>query len=269
MKITITLFIYSLFTAEVYSFGPSASDVFGIKDNDSFKTDANYMQHVKTQCKRVFQDYPQLTPQHYEFPRLTEKKCTERPFGKGQRAGYGDVDLERKIRKDDQYILLAVRIYAGEYPTLDDYWECDRAEPMLKSLIALPIDCGAFDDSCIYRRLIRDHKWKPPYIVIDGARIVKRITRVIKGTINYRVTLILSLGNGTYMNLNYTVNAFSYVEINQTDPFYFAHGDFTGRHDFLYAFTVHGIRYTHSITRVETDSLRNTFGTKDTTTGIK
>ncbi|KFD46225.1 hypothetical protein M513_12888, partial [Trichuris suis] len=138
------------------------------------------------------------------------------------------VTSEEKTTPESEQYDLVIQEVASPRADRDLHYECDINEPIYAGAVYLAIDCGPFNDDCIYRRTITEHPGYYPgmkFIVIDGARIVKRIKRVIKGTINYRVTLILSLGNGTYMNLNYTVKAFSYVEINQTDPFYFAHGD--------------------------------------------
>ncbi|KFD67633.1 hypothetical protein M514_11524 [Trichuris suis] len=232
MKVKVTLFISCLFTAEVSSrYGEPHIHYDPSKGTDPFITDENYMERVKKECKELFDVFPQLTPQHYQFSHFAQRDCRPKSI-------YLSEDLQRRKRRyitseaevipeSEQYGLVAQNIAAplAEY---DEYYECDINEPIYAGAVYVAIDCGAFADDCIYRQVIYKHNYYKPdkkFVLLDGARIVKRIKRVIKGTVNYRVTLILSLGNGTHMNLNYTVKAFSYVEINQTDPFYFAHGD--------------------------------------------
>ncbi|CDW60380.1 EGF CA and hEGF and EGF domain containing protein [Trichuris trichiura] len=137
--------------------------------------------------------------------------------------------------EDNQYNLVVVCFHVVPPPEDNTECQCDINEPIYMGVQIMNIDCGPFDNNCIYRRIVDESHGgprnrassaeRPRYIVLDGARIVKRTNRVIKGTINYHVSLLISLGNGTYMSLNYTVKAFSNVEINHFDPFHFSHGD--------------------------------------------
>ncbi|CDW60583.1 EGF CA domain containing protein, partial [Trichuris trichiura] len=137
--------------------------------------------------------------------------------------------------EDNQYNLAVIYFYVRPPMVNRTQFMCDINEPIYWQEQIMNIDCGPFDNNCIYRRIVDDSQedidrqvyWakNAEYIVLDGARIVKRTNRVIKGTINYHVSLLISLGNGTYMNLNYTVKAFSSVELNHFDPFHFSHGD--------------------------------------------
>ncbi|KFD59631.1 hypothetical protein M514_28189 [Trichuris suis] len=215
MKVKVTLLIYSLFTVEVVL-------------SDSLNTEESYREIVKKECKEMFEEFPVLNQQYYDIPRFTQVHCKNM-----KEMIHFHWRMRRYIR---EYTYFSERKQYGTFimpvvspPFIKHYHSfCDINEPILHYEQFIPIDCGPFDDNCRYRRLLINTyaEYLPRmYMVIDGARIVKRIKRVIKGTINYRVTLILSLGNGTYMNLNYTVKAFSYVEINQTDPFYFTHDD--------------------------------------------
>ncbi|KFD50558.1 hypothetical protein M513_08507, partial [Trichuris suis] len=232
-KVKVTLLIYSLFTAEVSS-GYRERYVFynPARGSDPFITSEPYMTFFKKECKELFDVFPQLTPQRYQFQHSTRARCNEREIDvtseglQWRKRSYvqGDPHI---IPESEQYALVAIKRWAPDAEKKLTY-ECDINEPVYGQERYAAIDCGAFADDCIYRRAIykgRDYKPGMKFVLLDAARIVKRIKRVIKGTINYQVTLILSLGNGTHMNLNYTVKAFSYVEINQTDPFYFAHGD--------------------------------------------
>ncbi|KFD67615.1 hypothetical protein M514_20111, partial [Trichuris suis] len=232
-SVLVTLLIYSLFTAEVSS-GYRERYVFynPARGSDPFITSEPYMTFFKKECKELFDVFPQLTPQRYQFQHSTRARCNEREIDvtseglQWRKRSYvqGDPHI---IPESEQYALVAIKRWAPDAEKKLTY-ECDINEPVYGQERYAAIDCGAFADDCIYRRAIykgRDYKPGMKFVLLDAARIVKRIKRVIKGTINYQVTLILSLGNGTHMNLNYTVKAFSYVEINQTDPFYFAHGD--------------------------------------------
>ncbi|KFD51590.1 hypothetical protein M513_07469 [Trichuris suis] len=234
MKIKITLFIYCLFTAEVSSRDGERyirDDRF--KGTDPFIPDENYMERLMQKCKELFDVFPQLTPQHYQFSHYAPVNCRYHvihikleDLQRRKRSASVD-DYELVIPESEHYGVVALQGWPPDVNN-DLYSGCDINDPVYEMQRYAAIDCGAFNNDCIYRRSIygrTDYYPGMKFIVLDGARILKRIKRVIKGTINYRVTLILSLGNGTHMNLNYTVKAFSYVEINQTDPFYFAHGD--------------------------------------------
>ncbi|CDW61307.1 Delta-like protein, partial [Trichuris trichiura] len=224
MNIKVTLFVYCLLTIGTLFCG-------------LVNTDKSYIEQVKKECEEEFEAFPQLTPQHYEVPKFTKKKCVN-----WRRHYYAMADMRPArpnngayITEDNQYYLYPI-YFDVRPPELNlTQFICDINEPIYMEDQIMNIDCGPFDNNCIYRRIVDDSqddlhdraRWakNPGYIVLDAARIVKRTNRVIKGTINYHVSLLISLGNGTYINLNYTVKAFSNVEINQFDPFHFSHGD--------------------------------------------
>ncbi|KFD55244.1 hypothetical protein M514_03885, partial [Trichuris suis] len=163
MKITITLFIYSLFTAEAYTV------------SDPFFTEENYIERVKKECKGLFDMYPQLIPQRYAFPRFTQVRCNYTKYR------IPDQDQRKRMRRyyeeGEQHYLGAYKIpeyFIGELV----FYECDISQPIYSNESFVVMDCGRFDDNCTYRQAVyKSYHYERgmKFIVLDGARIVKRI----------------------------------------------------------------------------------------------